>query len=86
MSELQKNETGNREIAKVKELASEVKGAKDKPSVAEADSRTEKRFSVSRNFDERLNRHKDVSFGVVAGCEAYCRKVRDGTRVHGTYH
>lgn len=34
--------------------------------------------------EDKLNKKQDISFGAT-GCEGFCQKVHDGTRVHGTY-
>lgn len=34
--------------------------------------------------EDKLNKKQDISFGT-SGCEGFCKKVHDGTKVHGTY-
>lgn len=84
----QKNES--QELGKIKELSKKIEQDDSvktpKLTREEGDDLLEKRLEDGneKTDADKLNKKGEVSFGT-AGCEGFCQKVHDGTKVHGTY-
>lgn len=100
IKETQKKETRipeDREtmLDKVKEIADKAK--QERLDSKKAMSLEEYADALSQRLEQRKTKEETgtrtegelnqapVEIGI-AGCEAFCRKVHDGTKVHGTYH
>ena len=94
-NEVKKPEGRETVLDKIRDLAEDLKekvtGEKKPMSLEECGDALSKRLEGKEaeqeqgmHADEALNKQApDIG---LSGCEGYCRKVRDGTRVHGTYY
>lgn len=91
--EVQNPEKGEGLLEKAKGLLEGLKKDPDKKamSIEECDEALSGRLDDGKAETEKGVQAEDalnkqgVDFGL-AGCEGFCRKVHDGTRVHGTYY
>lgn len=89
------------ELGKIKELSKnlskDIASKKHEITREEGDDIVEKRLEDlktnkkseiadgNKADNDKFNKKGEVSFGT-SGCEGYCKKVHDGTSVHGTYY
>lgn len=82
-SEIEENK--NMTSSEARKAASERLEKRKPFSQNEAERNSQlKRPTENIKVEDKLNKKQDISFGT-SGCEAFCKKVHDGTRVHGTY-
>lgn len=88
LSDMLKSETGDSKsmtCSEARRAASERLESRKTFSQNEAERNSQqKRPAETIKVEDKLNKKQDISFGA-SGCEAFCKKVHDGTRVHGTY-
>lgn len=99
ISEIAKNKETNQELSKIKDLSKtlDVSDNKSHISLQDADKSVENRLAQNKESGETTETASDtvekvedkynkgtISFGI-SGCAAFCKKVHDGTQVHGTY-
>lgn len=80
---------GNSELAKfyageISELDQKMRGNEGSEIKIEAEEKQKQGSQEQARVEASLNQVGEEYIGV-AGCEAFCRKVHDGTAVHGTY-
>lgn len=80
-------EIGSTEVDAPKSVVETAKAIESPLSLEECNERLENRLQERNKNKEsdKLNNPGNISFGA-SGCAGYCKKVRDGTSVHGTYY